>query len=126
MSVEVVEKPAPGKLYLFNAPCVFLAEDEKAATILVQRVSVEEARDLLKYYEALGYPVISAIGHEATAKVLSLLLEREITANRIEASLKRGDKVLAFRLKKRLPEGKVIESVEEIEEIGYELIFFDI
>lgn len=79
-----------------------------------QPISLAEARRLVKNGE-----VISAIGHAATAGILSDLLEIEVEANRIDFIQSVDDTALIFKLKKRIPEGKVLNRAE-IEEIGYE------
>lgn len=62
----------------------------------------------------------SAIGHEASAHLLSELLEFEIPMNRISASLEIGDCALVLRIKSRLPEGALL-SQAEISATPYEL-----
>lgn len=77
-------------------------------------LSLEQARALA----ADGF--VSAIGHEATARLLSHLLQQPVPVARISVSLAPGDKALVLRLKGRLPEGKVLNE-EEIQSVGYEL-----
>lgn len=55
---------------------------------------------------------VSAIGHESTAKLLSHVLGQEIAVNRIQVTLQVGDVAIIFRLKQRLPEGKVLNETE--------------
>jgi len=81
-----------------------------------EEISLEEARLLLANNKWQ-----SAVGHEATAKILSRLLGFEIPANRIEYKQEKiGEVALIFNLKKRIPEGKIL-SEKEIDEIGYKL-----
>jgi len=63
---------------------------------------------------------VSAVGHEATAKVLSRILGVEVPVNRIRIKMEPGDEAVVFRLHERLPEGKVL-SAEELEKHGYDL-----
>lgn len=79
-----------------------------------QPVTLAEAKGMVKNYE-----VISAIGHAATAEILSELLEIEVKSNRIEYTQNPDEIALVFKLKSRIPEGKVLNR-SEIEEIGYE------
>ena len=65
---------------------------------------------------------LSAIGHQATADVLTELLGTPIFVNRIQYTQQEGEVALVFKLKARAPEG-VILSKEEIEAIGYEFGF---
>lgn len=62
--------------------------------------------------------ILSAIGHKATAEILSHILERDIPANRVEYKQERGDVALVFKLNRRIEEGRVLTK-QEIEEIGY-------
>lgn len=62
---------------------------------------------------------ISAIGHEATAKLMSELTGMEIPTNRISIKMQPGDQAVVFRVLTRLPEGKVLTQ-EEIENLPYE------
>ena len=63
--------------------------------------------------------LLSAIGHESTAAILSDLLEVPVAMNRIQFAQEVGQSALVFKLKWRAPEG-VILSRAEIEAIGYE------
>ncbi len=63
---------------------------------------------------------VSAIGHSASADVLSNYLSIEIPVNRIQISMLTGDKALVLRLLSRLPEGKVLDH-EELVRIPFEL-----
>ena len=66
-----------------------------------------------------GAGIVSAIGHAATADILSELLGIEIKANRIEFVQTVTDVALIFKLKARITEGKILNRAE-IEEIGYD------
>jgi len=110
-------------LYLFNSPILPL-EDQKAI-IFAKKLTFEEAYKLYHKYKQRD-TIVSAIGHQATAELLSRLFKDHIPANRMRVELKEGDKVLAFTLKQRLPEGKIIQNAKELEEIGYEFIFYDV
>lgn len=83
-------------------------------TFEFQPILLSEARDLVKSHE-----VVSAIGHAATADVLSDLLGIKVTPNRLEFSQNVGETALVFKLKSRIPEGKVLNRAE-IETVGYE------
>ncbi len=79
-----------------------------------QPLTLEKARSLILVNE-----VFSAIGHPETAEILSDLLGIPVAANRIEYVQEVGETALIFKLKSRIPEGKVLNRME-IEEIGYE------
>ncbi len=77
-------------------------------------LSIAEARAML----ASGF--VSAIGHEGLAQMLSLLLDVEIAANRIEITMQVGDVALVFRVRQRMAEGRVLTRAE-LDSIPYEL-----
>lgn len=80
-----------------------------------QPISLAEAKKLVRNSE-----IVSAIGHAATAGILSDLLEIKVETNRIDFIQEIDDTALIFKLKTRIPEGKVLNRTE-MEEIGYEL-----
>lgn len=81
---------------------------------LFVRKSLEEIKTFVA-----GNEIQSAIGHEATAEILTELLEFPVPFNRINYIQQVGDSAVVFKLKQRMPEG-VILSREEIEKIGYD------
>jgi len=91
-------------------------EIKEKYSIHLEKIDIEKAREMLSEKE-----FISAIGHEATAKLLSELLGISIPYNRIAIKLKPGDIGIHFFLKERLPEGKIL-SEEELRKIEYDLI----
>ena len=107
-------------LYILNSAILPLKEGE-GYIISAKQISIEEAKEILQKEK-----FVSAVGHKATADLLTWILGVEIPFNRIQITLEPGDKVLAFLLKKRLEEGKVIETVEELDAIGYTLWLFDV
>jgi hypothetical protein len=90
-------------------------------TIKIKRIDVNQARQLVNQNQ-----FISAIGHEATAKLLSMLLEIDIPMNRIQIEMTSGDIGLHFVLKKRLQEGQIIKDIHELQEIGFDLIMSEV
>ncbi|CAJ31690.1 DNA binding protein [Betalipothrixvirus puteoliense] len=107
-------------LYILNSAILPLKPGEEYL-IKAKEINIEQAKKLVQ-----NEKFTSAIGHDATAKLLSNILEVNVTMNRIAIRVSHGDKILAFLLKQRLPEGTVIKSVEELEKIGYELWLFEI
>lgn len=55
---------------------------------------------------------VSAIGHEASANVLSQILGITVPVNRITINMLPEDEALILRLLQRLPEGKVLDEAE--------------
>lgn len=60
--------------------------------------------------------VISAIGHQATAQLISTLCSKQVNTNRVEVKLNDKDELLVIQLLTRLPEGKIL-SADEIMEL---------
>ena len=97
-------------IYVLNAPII-----PDYGSYVYEPLTTEAARDLLRD----GFT--SAVGHKTTADVLTQLLSIEVPVNRIEIHFKPGDRALVFKLNRRLPEGVVLETIEEIEAIGFSL-----
>lgn len=102
------------KLYLLNAP-ILTAYGEFCFVSL----TLVEAQELVREFVENQKPIESAIGHAATAEVLSELLDYKVETNRVEIHQEPEESALVFKLKTRIPEGKVLNR-QEIEEIGYE------
>lgn len=79
----------------------------------VSDIDTGTARALLK-----NYGFISAIGHEATAAIMSELLGQPIMMNRIQFYQQVGQIAIVFKLNERPSEGVVLNR-EEVERIGY-------
>jgi hypothetical protein len=82
----------------------------------LRQITVEQAKCVL----AEAQYVESAVGHEATAQVMTELLGRTIGVNRRLYVSTPGSVAIVFKLKGRPPEGKVL-SREEMEAYGYEI-----
>ena len=80
----------------------------------LQAISLDEAKQLIKDKE-----ILSAVGHESTAQILTELLEVDVPLNRIQFKQQSGQKALCFKLNGRPQEGTIL-TAEEIEKIGYE------
>jgi hypothetical protein len=78
-------------------------------------ISLEECKKLIQS----APKIISAVGHQATAEIITDLLGTEVTLNRINFHQEAGQQALVFKLSSRPPEG-IILSREEIEEFGYQ------
>ena len=78
-------------------------------------ISLSEAEKLVS---ECGDNWLSAIGHDATAQLLSELFGKRISVNRVDYQYQPGDIQLILRLKKRQPEGSILNR-ETLEKIGY-------
>jgi hypothetical protein len=89
---------------------------EPPATVRVEGLTTAQARALLRRGE-----FISAVGHAATAEVLSTLLEVQVPMNRVSVSLRKGDILVVFQLLSRLEEGKIL-TVEEMQALQHKFL----
>ena len=87
-------------------------------TFQLKKVTLE---NVLMGIDSDGGPdsVLSAIGHESTAQILTELLGFEVPVNRIQFEQKEGEVAYVFKLRGRPAEGKILTR-EEIEAIGYD------
>jgi Domain of unknown function (DUF1874). len=90
-------------------------------TVKIRKIDVNQAKQLVNENQ-----FVSAIGHQATAELLTLLLGIDVQMNRIQVEMKSGDIGIHFVLKKRLQEGQVIQSIQELEEIGFDLVMSEV
>ncbi len=96
-----------GQIYVSNAFSLGMLEaSPEPLTLRVRTLTLEEAKDILKE----GYT--SAVGHQGTAQVLSLLLGTEVPSNRIAIRLSQEDSLIVFQLGVRLEEGRILNEEE--------------
>ena len=81
----------------------------------VSEITPREAQALIETY---GF--VSAVGHKASAEVLSAILNTEIPMNRIQFTQSVGQKAVALMLNTRSPEGTVLSTAEMLE-VGFTL-----
>ena len=89
-------------------------------TILVEdglfrlhQISLEEAKAIVSSNE-----ILSGIGHESTAEIITDLLGVQVPMNRINCGQAPGQIALCFKLNSRPKEGAILDKAT-IEEIGY-------
>ena len=80
-------------------------------------ISLQKAKELIKSGD-----FTSAVGHPATAELMSDVLNADIPLNRMTISLESGDKMLCLKLKPRLGEGVIIKNKNDLESIGYDFV----
>jgi hypothetical protein len=103
------------KLFFLNAPVL-----TTFGTFRFEKLSLQQAQSLIKEFASdEAKRVESAIGHAATAEVLTQLLDYRVETNRVEFIQTFEDAALVFKLKRMAPEGVVLNR-EEIERIGFE------
>ncbi len=76
------------------------------------KIPLELAREIVQYAKQRGIEILSIIGHESTAKLLTQLLGVEVLTNRVYYTLQPQDLLLVFTLPTRLPEGRVLSEEE--------------
>jgi hypothetical protein len=98
------------RVVLLNA---VVTRSDRPAIIVSKPVSLEEVRELV----GNASEVVSYIGHEATAKLLSTLLGVEVPVSRAMYVPQRSDVAVVVRLKKRLEKPEDVKNVrpEDIE-----------
>jgi hypothetical protein len=94
--------------YLLNSP-VLTAYGKYS----FEAIALTEAKEWAKN------SFISAIGHAGTAELLSVLLEVDVSVNRVRIEMETEDEALVFRLLTRMEEGRVF-SREEIAQLPFE------
>lgn len=62
--------------------------------------------------------IVSAVGHEGTAQLLSQILGFQVPVNRVSIKLAPSDILIVFQLLTRLPEGRVL-TADEIKQLQY-------
>lgn len=107
VQIHYIKKPLP--IAILNTTILTTDGDFSLKTI-----SLDEAKQLIQDRE-----ILSAVGHESTAQILTELLEVYVPLNRIQFKQQSGQKALCFKLSGRPQEGTIL-TAEEIEKIGYE------
>ena len=79
-------------------------------------LSIEEAKQLISD----AYGIESAVGHQATAEIISELLDVNCPVNRIQYEQPIQDVMIVFKLNKRMPEGEILDR-QTLEEVGFTL-----
>jgi hypothetical protein len=95
-----------GKIFVSNAFSLSMLTSFPA-NLIVKEVSINDVKEILKRHS-----FTSAVGHQATADVLSKLLNVQVPFNRIQIQLREGDALIVFQLMTRLEEGKVLTEDE--------------
>jgi len=86
------------------------------ANFFIKKIDIETAK------LSLPKNFTSAVGHQATAEMISGLLGVKVEVNRIQIFFEIGDEALAFVPRQRLPEGKVLNK-EELLKIPLDIYF---
>jgi hypothetical protein len=87
------------------------------ACLRVREVSLEDVKKLLSCESNF----VSAVGHQATADLLTKLLNIQIPFNRVQISLNSNDILIVFQLQTRLEEGKILTE-QELQHFQYKFL----
>lgn len=83
-------------------------------TLTFEKMSLKEAKKQITEAVEKGSSILSVIGHDGTAKVLTSILGIPVAYNRIEYKLQEGDIIFVFSLNRRLLEPAIdIKSITE-------------
>ncbi len=102
------------RLILFNASIL-----TDYGTFRFELLSNSQAKALVRKYRNDNKEIISAIGHQATAEIMTEILDFPVAKNRLNFIQNTDEAALIFKLKKRAEEGEIL-SRAEIEEVGFE------
>jgi Domain of unknown function (DUF1874) len=94
---------------LLNAPVL-----TTNGTFTMTEITTIQAKHLL-----MQHGFVSAIGHEHTAQLLGKLLDIDCPMNRVQYQQEKNQIAIVFRLNRRLNEGQILESIEQLEDVGY-------
>jgi hypothetical protein len=93
------------KIIFLNA---LITSSKTPMTLKTKPITLDEVRKIISDKEIESY-----IGHEATANLLSSLLNRDIPTNRAMYDPKPNDVAVIIRLKKRLEKPEDVKNVTE-------------
>ena len=106
-------------VYLSNAFSLSMLRG-KEINIKIKEIDKDTAKRYLAEKE-----YISAVGHKGTAEFLRKILKIDISTERRQINLEKGDILIVFQLLQRLPEGKIL-SEKEINQIPYKFYMVQI
>ena len=104
------------KLYILSGFSLSMLPIPCYVHLAITEITCDFARVIINSARRTGREIVSAVGHESTAKILSELLGIEVPVNRIMVKLEEGDEAIIFQLFTRLAEGKVLNR-SELEEL---------
>jgi hypothetical protein len=87
-------------------------------------VALDDVIAIVRNEENLGRfeHIISCIGHQAVAEILSDLLDYKVEVNRNNLKQTADDLAIVFKLNSRVEEGRILNR-QEVEDIGYSFGF---
>lgn len=104
------------KLYLLSAPVL----TGGAGIYRVKTLTPKQAKAELE----TATEIVSAVGHETSAEVMSEVLEVDVKMSRIEIRQEPGSAALCLRLKRRAAEGAILNK-QDIQGVGFEWLLVE-
>lgn len=99
---------------------------QQVTWLWIRRIEkVEIVKQIIEEAKKRGITIESAVGHEATATLLSKMLGIEVPMRRIMVTLTPETALIVFQLLTRLPEGKILseQEVQQLVEQGKATFF---
>jgi len=85
---------------------------EKSDIFAIIKLDINRAKSVIDSARKSNTEIVSIVGHESTAKLLSKILGIDIPVNRANYRISENDMLLVFTVSERLPEGKVLTDEE--------------
>lgn len=67
----------------------------------------------------------SAIGHDATAEILTMIFGEKIEVNRISYQQEVGEIAIVLKMRGRIKEGTILIDIKQLEAIGYDFFLLE-
>jgi len=108
--------PQTRRVVIANAFSVNMVE--KSDIFAIIKLDINSAKSVIDSARKSNIEIVSIVGHESTAKLLSKILGIDIPVNRANYRITENDMLLVFTISERLPEGKVLTDEEIIQYIN--------
>lgn len=116
VEVEAIEEEVIQPLALLNTSIC-----TTCGTYKLVDLTLEQAKELVAENKD---NLLSAIGHDSTAEIMSEILEVPVLVNRIQFTQEAEQKALVFKILGRAKEGQILDRAA-VEEIGYKFQLFE-
>jgi len=107
---NISEFPKARRIVIANAFSVNMVE--KSDIFAIIKLDINRAKTVIDSARKSDTEIVSIVGHESTAKLLSKILGIDIPVNRSNYRISENDMLLVFTVSERLPEGKVLTDEE--------------
>jgi len=95
-------------LYLANAFSLQMVKSLDKCQLQIEKVSISQVINLLEHNK-----IINAIGHDSTMEAFNNLTGLNLSTNRINLSLGKGDKLIVMQfVGGRPPEGSILNDID--------------